>query len=383
MNHKRLLPQLIALTLIALLLSGCDAPTPTPAPLPAATATPTSFSPTAIPTFPPTSIPTTAPPEENRADGLSEEEAATLSSLEQVDDYPLYTMHYYGAYDQGASSAEESNGLAGPNVPHSGPTWACSLFAALGDADHMLYGRNFDWEYSPALLLFTDPPDGYASVSMVDIAYLGFGGARAGTLPDLPLAQRRSLLDAPSWPFDGMNKHGLTVSMAAVPGSEMPYSEDKETIDSLGVIREMLDHARDVDESVAILESHNISWGGGPPLHYLIADPSGRAVLVEFYEGEMVSIAKETAWHLATNHLRTTADETGPSGCWRHDRIRQRLTEAQGQITRQDAMDLLAEVSQEETQWSIVYGISTGDVSVAMGRQYDILHTLHLSLAGE
>jgi hypothetical protein len=378
MNHKRLLPQLIGLTLIALLLNGCDAAPPTPAALPAATATPTSFSPTAIPALPPTSIPTTTPREENRADGLSEEEAATLGSLEQVDDYPLYTMHYYGAYNQGASSTERARWSVSTNVSAVSPAWACSLFAALGDADHMLYGRNFDWEYSPALLLFIDPPDGYASVSMVDIAYLGFGGARAGTPPDLPLAQRRSLLNAPFWPFDGMNEHGLTVGMAAVPGSEMPYSEDKETLDSLGVIREMLDRARDVDEAIAILESHNISWSGGPPLHYLIADPSGRAMLVEFYEGEMVSIPNETAWHVATNHLRTTADETGPSGCWRYDEIHRRLTETEGWLTTPEAMTLLAGVAQEATQWSVVYGMTSGQVYVVMGQEYEEVHTFCL-----
>ena len=65
----------------------------------------------------------------------------------------------------------------------------------------MLYGRNFDWQYSPALLLFTDPPDGYASVSMVDIAYLGFDGKKAGTVTDLSLTERARLLFAPSWPF--------------------------------------------------------------------------------------------------------------------------------------------------------------------------------------
>lgn len=37
-------------------------------------------------------------------------------------------------------------------------SWAGSFFAALGDADHRLLGRNFDWRYSPARLLFTDPP---------------------------------------------------------------------------------------------------------------------------------------------------------------------------------------------------------------------------------
>jgi hypothetical protein len=311
---------------------------------------------------------------------------ATLSSLEQVDDYPLYTMHYYGAYNQTVSSAEDVKWLVSANLPNLNltalpPAWACSLFAALGDADNMFYGRNFDWEYSPAVLLFTDPPDGYVSVSMVDIAYLGFGGTKAGTLTNLPLIERRALLNAPFMPFDGMNEHGLVVGMAAVPGSEMPYDRDKETIDSLLVIRKMLDHASNVDEAVAILQSYNIRWGGGPPLHYLIADSSGRSVLVEFYEGEMVMIPNETPWHLATNHLRAIAGETGHSGCWRYDRIYQRLTETEGQLAAQDAIDLLAEVSQEETQWSIVYGMNTGDVNVAMGQQYDNLHIFHLSFA--
>ena len=184
-------------------------------------------------------------------------------------------------------------------------------------------------------------------------------------------------------PFDGMNEHGLVVGMAAVPGSKMPYDPDKETVDSLIVIREILDHARNVDEAVAILQSYNIRWDGGPPLHYLIAGSSGHSVLVEFYEGEMVIILNERPWHLATNHLRTIADDTGPSGCWRYDKIYQQLTEAEGQVATQEAIDLLAQVSESRTQWSIIYGMSTGDVNVTMGRKYDNVHAFHLSLAGE
>jgi len=327
------------------------------------------------------------PTGENRPDGLSNEEAATLSSLEQVDGYPLYTMRYYGAYDQRVSSAEGvrwsvSADLPNPNLAPLPSAWACSLFAALGDADNVLYGRNFDWEYSPAVLLFTDPPDGYASVSMVDIAYLGFEGARAGTLTDLPLIERRALLDAPFLPFDGMNERGLAIGMAAVPPGQMRPDPDKETIGSLMVIRVMLDQASTVDEAVAILQAYNVDMEGGPPIHYLIAAPSGRSVLVEFYQGEMVVIPNETPWHLATNFLRASVGESAEGTCWRYDRISQRLTEAEGRITTQDAIDLLAEVSQEGTQWSVVYGMNTGDVNVTMGRQYDSPHTFHLSFVG-
>jgi hypothetical protein len=286
---------------------------------------------------------------------LTEGEVATLSSLKKVDNYPLYTMHFHGAYDQYKNRASASNK----------PEWACSLFAAMGDTEDMVYGRNFDWEYSPALLLFTDPPDGYASVSMVDIAYL-VEEDQVKSLTDLSLTERESLLVAPYWPFDGMNEHGLVVGMAAVPESKMPDDPDKETIGSLAIIRKMLDHARDVDEAVAILGSYNIAWSGGPALHYLVADASGRAALVEFYQGKM-----------------TVITASGDGGCWRYATLDERLTETEGRLAPQEAVDLLENVAQEGTQWSIVYGFSTGDVHVVMGREYDTVHTLHLELANE
>ena len=46
-----------------------------------------------------------------------------------------------------------------------------------------------------------------------------------------------------------------------------------------------------------------------------------------------------------------------------------------------DAMDLLRDVSQESTMWSIVYDMSTGDVHVAMRLNYDQVYRFHLELA--
>ena len=354
MKRNNLSLRLTALILAALLLSGCRTP-------------PIASAPTAMPTE------ASATPVLSGTEGPvlseAEAEAATLGSLELVDDYPLYTMHYHGPYSQRASSADGVEN----------PTWGCSLFAALGDADHLLYGRNFDWEYSPALLLFTDPPDGYASVSMVDIAYL-VDADQVRTLTDLPLEDLQPLLDAPWWPFDGMNEHGLVVGMAAVPPGEMQPDPDKETIGSLGIIREMLDHASNVDEAVAILQSYNVDMGGGPHIHYLLTESSGRAALVEFYEGEMVVIPNETDYHLATNFLRASVGESAEGECWRYDKINRRLAGTGGRITTQEALGLLEQVSQEGTQWSVVYETSSGNVNVVMGREYDDAHVLHLRL---
>jgi len=316
---------------------------------------------------------------QENVEGLSEDDLATLNSLEQVDDYPLYTMRYYGEYDQQFVSIIDNRAMwehLQPNLPiMQQPGWACSLFAALGEDEDMQFGRNFDWDYSPALLLSTQPQDGYASVSMVDIAYLGFGGARAHGLTELPLKERGALLDAPYLPFDGMNEHGLAIGMAAVPSGEMKSNPSKETIGSLMVIRNMLDFARNVDEAIAILGSYNIDFEGGPAIHYLIADPSGRAALVEFYQSEMIVIPNKEPWHQATNFLRAGAGESPEGKCWRYDRISERLSASRGKLSAQEAMELLADVSQEETQWSIVYGISESGVNVVMGRDYGEVFT--------
>jgi len=316
---------------------------------------------------------------QENVEGLSEDDLATLNSLEQVDDYPLYTMRYYGEYNQQFVSIIDNRAMwehLQPNLPiMQQPGWACSLFAALGEDEDMQFGRNFDWDYSPALLLSTQPQDGYASVSMVDIAYLGFGGARAHGLTELPLKERGALLDAPYLPFDGMNEHGLAIGMAAVPSGEMKSNPSKETIGSLMVIRNMLDFARNVDEAIAILGSYNIDFEGGPAIHYLIADPSGRAALVEFYQSEMIVIPNKEPWHQATNFLRAGAGESPEGKCWRYDRISERLSASRGKLSAQEAMELLADVSQEETQWSIVYGISESGVNVVMGRDYGEVFT--------
>jgi hypothetical protein len=321
-----------------------------------------------------TPVPATSTAPVPESSNLSENDAATLASLKQVDDYPLYTMQYYGEY-----ASRRTSGLPAAKQAVSTPNWACSLFTVLLDEEHLLYGRNYDWTFSPALLVFTDPPDGYASVSMVDMEYLGFSGQSSFNLSELSSDDLEGLLDAPLIPFDGMNEHGLTIGMAAVSPGDMQADPAKETIGSLGIIREMLDHARDVDEAVAILISYNIDFEGGPPLHYLIADAKGNSVLVEFYRGELKLIQNEQPWHSATNFLRSSVKDPQAGNCWRYNKINARLVEAQGRLDSKSAMELLAEVAQENTQWSVVYQMARGEVSIAMGRNYSQIHYFQMA----
>jgi hypothetical protein len=308
-------------------------------------------------------------------EGLSVDEIATLSSLEKLDDHPLYTMRYVGAYP--------------PVLQFSPPSgWSCALFAALGDPDNQLYGRNFDWNHSPALFLYTDPPEGYASFSMVDIEYLGFTRERANRLLDLPLSERKALLGATALPFDGMNEMGLAVGMAAVPPGDMEPDPSKRTVGELGIIREILDHAATVNEALEIYSLYNIEMSE-VPLHYLVASAAGESALVEFYQGEMVVFRNEDPWQLATNFLVASTAGKPEGECPRYDRINRSLQTAGGEFSIEEALDVLENVSQggaqvqSSTQWSIVYNLTSGEIQVVMGRAYAAgAHALHLSLGG-
>ena len=312
----------------------------------------------------------------------SPDQIASLESLKLMDDYPLYSMHYYGSYE---TVDVDGNDLQVVEVggQQNSDRWACSLFASFNDSENKLYGRNFDWEYSPAVLLFTDPPDGYASVSMVDIAYLGFGGSRGLQLLELPLSELDRLLDAPYLPFDGMNEYGLVVGMAAVPATEQPDRPELKTIDSLMVIRLMLDYARTVDEAVVIFNQYNLDWGSGPALHYLIADRTGRSILLEYWNGETFVFENQGLWQAATNFLQSAHPEEQSGYCHRYDAIAERLGRLEERFTPEDALQLLADVSQANTQWSVVYSLSDGNIRIVMGQVYEQVVTTRLDVANE
>ena len=89
----------------------------------------------------------------------------------------------------------------------------------------------------------------------------------------------------------------------------------------------------------------------------------------------MVVTPNEAPWHQATNFLRAAAGYSTEGICWRHDTISERLQETGGRVTVEDAFNLLQDVSQDGTQWSVVYEMDDYQVNVVMGRQYESVHT--------
>lgn len=285
----------------------------------------------------------------------------TLASLRKVDDLPLYEMTYVGDYDP----------LAGVDGTPTASPFGCSLFAAAGDPDGPLFARNFDWDANPALVLHTDPPDGYASVSIVDVAYLGI---------EDPLAEsdRRKLLNAPLLPFDGMNERGLAVGLAADESGRSARDPAKPTVGSVRILRLVLDSAATVDEALAVFGRYNVDFDGGPPLHYLIADASGGSAVVEFVDGAMRVERGDGSWQVLTNFRLAGADSGTRQGYRRYRVASEALSKAGGAMDAKAAMDVLEAVAQGHTRWSVTYGLRTGQMHVVTAKRWAVVHDFRL-----
>jgi hypothetical protein len=316
--------------------------------------------------FPPTGIAGDIAPQSDRI--------KTIRSLKKLDDFPLYVMHFYGDYElpnyapRASLSQDIQSGCRSGNLY----LWACTCFSAKTEQGSQLLGRNFDWSSHPALLLFTNPPGRYASVSMVDISYLGYSKS------DAPDKNPGGLLRSPLLPFDGMNEQGLAVGMMAVPSAHGPDDPQKQTAGSLLIIRLILDYAKNVDQAIAILKKFNISFQEGPPLHYFITDRSGKSVVAEFVNRKISVLSNTHPWQVATNFIITgLSPESARASCWRYKKVWETL-ESQVMFTLLNALSLLEDVSQGNTIWSVVYDTSSLNFLVVMGRKYGQVHEFNL-----
>ncbi len=251
-------------------------------------------------------------------------ELKTLDSIKKIDEYPLYTMDYAGDYgideflEQGGASNDAElidfvvgRLLKGLPIEIELPNLACSTFNAETPSGDAIFGRNFDLEFSPGMMVRTNPEDGYASLSMVNLAFIGYGEDK---LPD-DLASSIVSLAAPFAPLDGVNEKGLAVGVLLIDTEATDQRTDRVDITTnekglaVGVllidteatdqrtdrvdittttaIRMMLDRCATVDEAVALLGKCDMHASGGRSYHFQIADASGKTVVVEYIGDEM------------------------------------------------------------------------------------------------
>ena len=290
---------------------------------------------------------------------LFRNELRTLFSLEKIDEYGAYQMTYYGDYgfdeflEVGASSDKDIEKFVTKRLLKGMPINlgvtgdGCTAFVTKNEKGEVLYGRNFDFLYAPSLQLYTEPQNGYKSVSTVNLSFAGYS---EDYLPDGSLFDKFLTLAAPFLPFDGMNEKGVAIALLAVPEAEPPYDSNKITLNTTTAIRLVLDHASTVEEAVELLRNYNIYFSGGIECHYLIADASGHSVIVEFYDGELQIVEAETDYQIATNFIAYDGLNIGEgfTEFERYDMVEKELSDNNGILNENDVISLLAKVGVQD-----------------------------------
>ena len=327
------------------------------------------------------------PPESQTPD-----EQKTLASLQVINDHPFYQMTFYGDYPRYLEMKKRFYWAMGFPKP------LCSSFAALNPQGHAIFGYNNDGASPPIILLFTDPSDGYASISISEIGGSVPGFNKSFTPFDSDRA-RSLLLYAPYSTQSGMNEMGLAVSTMTDPEGSWSIDPQKDTLGAAEARRAILDHAKDVEEAIALLSQKNVSYQDTSVSHLLLADRSGHSALLEWVDGEMKVIRNQQPWQVSTNFRvygaqqkinadlaqyrasgTVTADTLGENH-WRYVTAWETLRKADGLLSLEQSMDLLSAVSVKYmTRYSIVFDLTTGDVQIVTDRNYDEPYNYNLHM---
>ena len=324
-------------------------------------------------------------------------ELRTLFSLEKIYDYGAYQMTYYGDYgfdeflEVGASSDKDIEEfvtkrlLKGMPIDLGVTGDGCTAFVTKNEKGEVIYGRNFDFLYAPSLQLYTEPKNGYKSVSTVNLSFAGYS---ENFLPDGSLFDKFLTLAAPFLPFDGMNEKGVAIALLAVPEAEPPYDSNKITLNTTTAIRLVLDNASTVEEAVELLRNYNIHFSGDIECHYLIADASGRSVIVEFYDGELQVVETKTDYQIATNFIAYNDLNIGEgyTEFERYDMVEKELSDNNRMLNENDTISFLAKVGVQDgevdkLQWSVVYNLTTGDVRLFIHRDINNVTATKLEMS--
>ena len=143
-------------------------------------------------------------------------EARTLLSVKQKGETGIYEIDYAADYkldellQSGGAATEEQlvqfilktmlKGLP-IDVPYEIPNLACSTFYAETPEKGYIFGRNLDNQTTDLAVIKTSPKNGYSSVSVVNLSFLGYN---ENYTPD-KLLDRINTLATAYFPLDGVN----------------------------------------------------------------------------------------------------------------------------------------------------------------------------------
>jgi hypothetical protein len=245
----------------------------------------------------------------------------------------------------------------------------CSTVTYRAPNGHMYFGRNLDYSHDACLIVRVHRDGELASIAVLDLHYLNLD---RDDLDKTSIFERIPLLFAPYYLQDGMNQHGVAVADMAVQGVKPPYDASRPNILHSTAMRLIIDYAKNVDEALEILNQYNVHFVA-ETCHFMIADATGKSVVVEFIDGKPQITPARQSWQVCTNdQIFGATEEQCDERCQRYRTASDQLANASASTGVSNIMGVMQAVSKEDwTMWSSVYDLTSGDYRFAYRRHYD------------
>ena len=329
-----------------------------------------------------------------------------VSTLREIINGNLYTMDYTADYRldelMTLGGASTNEGLIKAimcnltNLPLASAAsqmdYGCSGFIARSPEGDVLAGRNFDYHFASASNIFLHDyaSKGYKSLCFASLPFLDIDAYVAGALSDGKTDLSMPTAASVYCCMDGMNEEGLFIAVLSLKGGGSIQRDPAKasTTPSL-IIRLCLDNCKTVDEAVETFKKYNFSSSDDiNNCHFLIADTSGKSVVVEYWRpGEEAPVAdiKAKDWTInvidadhVTNFYLTEPWRHLGGGQNRYDILHSTLDEKGRVLTEDECMDLLKAVHSDlnpgeitsNTQWSVVYNLTKKTATICMNKDY-------------
>ena len=323
---------------------------------------------------------------------------ATASSLERVtsygDGFNLYRIDVAYGYDldaiidvdvhddQAYVDAVLAQALPGVPIEVNAPKFACSAFRAQTTDGDFLMGRNYDFkDDTSALLVHTDPADGYESICFSALNNLGANS------PDSSVKGRVAALLGPFAALDGINEKGVSIAVLTLDSEAADQRTGRQAINTSLAIRLVLDRAATTQQAVDLLARYDMHAMAGRDYHFFVSDAQGDSRIIEWDPKSEDRRMVATPVREITNYYALYADEVLPNqkngdlghGKERALAIADVLDAHDGAMTCDAAWEALKAAAQDpnpddvtsNTQWSIVYNNTDLTADVCLRRNWD------------
>ena len=257
--------------------------------------------------------------------------------------------------------------LCGIPIEFDEAYFGCSSYFVKNAEGENIFGRNFDHPECDTVVVYSNPKDGYASIGITTPYVVGVGSEDGMISPD-SVAGRLLIAALPYLVFDGINEEGLGVSTLSVDMGDLHQDTGKPDILFYASVRILLDKCANVDEAIELLSNYDMHCDYGLSGHLLIVDKTGRSVVVEWLDNEMVVTETDCVANdivAPGEHFHEGSDDN------RREILCECLANCGGIVDDKTAMMFLESAKQNNfTEWSAVYNLDEFNVRIINDEEY-------------